>query len=70
MVQLSKFLSPVAIENSFLALETQLLLTTFDNDQLYQLNPLASSPQLELVAAKFAVTGGVRGNRMYANETI
>ncbi|KAI1123649.1 hypothetical protein F5Y10DRAFT_280763 [Nemania abortiva] len=85
-VQLFNFSSYIDIENSFLRSETQLLLTTFDNGRLYQINPLAEDPQAELILQapgatalngivrigtdKFAFSGGVRGSFMYTNETV
>ncbi|KAI1330590.1 hypothetical protein F5Y16DRAFT_408484 [Xylariaceae sp. FL0255] len=84
--KLFNFTYYVDIENSFLRSETQLLLTTFDDARLYQINPLDANPVAELIAQpagataltgivkvgndKFAFTGGVRGNLMYTNETI
>lgn len=85
-VQLFNFSSYIDIENSYLRSETQLLLTTFNDGQLYQINPLAENPQAELIlkapgatalngivrigADKFAFSGGVRGNFRYTNETL
>ncbi|KAI0112278.1 hypothetical protein GGR51DRAFT_508720 [Nemania sp. FL0031] len=85
-VQLFNFSSYIDIENSYLRSETQLLLTTFDDGRMYQINPLAENPQAELIlkapgatalngvvrigADKFAFSGGVRGNFMYTNETL
>ncbi|GAB1190882.1 hypothetical protein APSETT444_000047 [Aspergillus pseudonomiae] len=84
--QLFNFSTAVAIENSALRPDGNLLLTTFDQGRLYTLNPSLPSPQAELVAAlpgatalcgiaaidtdKFAVIGGIRGNYSYTNETI
>ncbi|KAI0154667.1 hypothetical protein GGR57DRAFT_466280 [Xylariaceae sp. FL1272] len=84
--QLYNFSTFVDIENSYLRSETSLLLTTFANASLYEINPLAESPEANLIAQlpgataltgiaevgpdKFAVTGGVRGNLMYTDETV
>ncbi|KAI1264365.1 hypothetical protein F5Y18DRAFT_390257 [Xylariaceae sp. FL1019] len=84
--QLFNFTTFVDIENSYLRSETSLLLTTFTNGSLFEINPLAESPEAKLIAQlpgataltgiaeigpdKFSVTGGVRGNLMYTDETV
>jgi hypothetical protein len=86
VTQLFNFSSYVDIENSHVRPNGHLLLTTFDAGRLYDLDPLSSSPQAELVAAlpgataltgiaalgadQYAIAGGVRGNYSYTNETI
>ncbi|KAJ6021944.1 hypothetical protein N7540_007448 [Penicillium herquei] len=76
----------VDIENSELRPNGNLLLTTFYEGHLYNLDPHADDPKAELVAAlpgatalcgitsiayeKYAVVGGVRGTYHYDNETV
>ncbi|KAI0814629.1 hypothetical protein GGR55DRAFT_440486 [Xylaria sp. FL0064] len=80
-VQLFNFSTPIPFENSFLASESQLLATTLASNTLYQINPLAASPEAEAIAqlpgatavtgvtqiapGKFAVVGGVSKNVTY-----
>ncbi|GAW19020.1 hypothetical protein ANO14919_085040 [Xylariales sp. No.14919] len=80
-VQLFSFPGATPIENSALRSDSQLLLTTTGSNELYQLNPLAESPEAKPVAVfpgitaltgiaeiapgKFAVQGGVPGNGTY-----
>ncbi|KZV61920.1 hypothetical protein PENSPDRAFT_592171 [Peniophora sp. CONT] len=84
--QLFNFTTYVDIENSHLRPDGNLLLSTFANGSLYQLDPASSNPQAELVAVmpgataltgiaaigtdKYAVIGGVRGSFEYDNETV
>lgn len=85
-VQLFNFSSYVDIENSALRPNGHLLLTTFDQGHLYNLNTSGRTHQAQLIAAlpgatalcgitaidhdKFAVVGGVRGSYSYTNETL
>ncbi|KAI1362853.1 hypothetical protein F5Y08DRAFT_311050 [Xylaria arbuscula] len=80
-VQLFNFTSGIPFENSFLRSKTQLLATTLSNNNLYSLNPLAESPEAEVIAmlpdvttltgvvgstaGKVVVLGGVKGNSTY-----
>ncbi|KAI1284314.1 hypothetical protein F5Y07DRAFT_405240 [Xylaria sp. FL0933] len=80
-VQLFNFSTPIPFENSFLASESQLLATSLDSNTLYQINPLAKSPEAEAVAqlpgatavtgvtqiapGKFAVLSGVSTDQPY-----
>ncbi|VDB90474.1 unnamed protein product [Peniophora sp. CBMAI 1063] len=84
--QLFNFTTYVDIENSHLRPNGNLLLSTFANGSLYQLDTAVSSPEAQLVAElpgataltgiatigtdKFAVIGGVRGTYEYSNETV
>ena len=84
--QLFNFSTYVDIENSHLRPNGNILLSTFANGSLFQLDPAVSEPQAEIVAElpgataltgiatigtdKFAVIGGIRGSYEYANETV
>ncbi|KAI0972955.1 hypothetical protein F4678DRAFT_427443 [Xylaria arbuscula] len=83
-VQFFNFTSGIPFENSFLRSETQLLATTLSSNNLYSLNPLAASPEAEVVAVlpdvttitglvgsaagKVVVLGGVKGNTTFGYE--
>jgi hypothetical protein len=84
--QIFNFSTYVDIENSHLRPNGNLLLSTFSNASLFEINPSASNPQAKLVDElpgatalcgiasigydKFAVIGGIRGNYSYTNETV